>query len=148
MQQHASPAAGYRVCTFDIGGHLATDILRVEMDDGYQLLYTPGESEALHLFANRSELYQWVLMNTNQADNRARFMGHFALESHAEKASSVGLNHMIDLLFFNWGGDDHHCLNQLDHTLTDAPTLAVEACSAPRLAVSDHRALVVDISRM
>lgn len=118
LQQHANPAAGYRVCTFDIGGHLATDILRVEMDDGYQLLYTPGESEALHLFAHRSELYQWVLMNTNQADNRARFMGHFALQSHAEKASSVGLNHMIDLLFFNWGGDDHHCLNQLDHTLT------------------------------
>ncbi|WP_043196814.1 membrane-targeted effector domain-containing toxin [Pseudomonas putida] len=141
LQQHASPAAGYRVCTFDIGGHLATDILRVEMDDGYQLLYTPGESEALHLFANRSELYQWVLMNTNQADNRARFMGHFALESHAEKASSVGLNHMIDLLFFNWGGDDHHCLNQLDHTLTGDAFSHLRDAARQRMNDDAHFAL-------
>jgi endonuclease/exonuclease/phosphatase family metal-dependent hydrolase len=38
--------------------------------------------------------------------------------------------------------------DQLDHILTDDPTLRVEACSAPRLPVSDHRALVVDISRV
>jgi endonuclease/exonuclease/phosphatase family metal-dependent hydrolase len=37
---------------------------------------------------------------------------------------------------------------QLDHILTDDPTLRVEACSAPRLPISDHRALVVDISRV
>jgi endonuclease/exonuclease/phosphatase family metal-dependent hydrolase len=36
---------------------------------------------------------------------------------------------------------------QLDHVLTDDHTLQVEACSAPRLPISDHRALVVDISR-
>jgi endonuclease/exonuclease/phosphatase family metal-dependent hydrolase len=42
---------------------------------------------------------------------------------------------------------DEPC-HQLDHILTDDPTLRVEACSAPRLPVSDHRALVVDISRV
>lgn len=36
---------------------------------------------------------------------------------------------------------------QLDHVLTDDDTLQVESCDAPRLAISDHRALVVDISR-
>jgi endonuclease/exonuclease/phosphatase family metal-dependent hydrolase len=36
---------------------------------------------------------------------------------------------------------------QLDHVLTDDPTLTVERCAAPELPVSDHRALVVDISR-
>jgi endonuclease/exonuclease/phosphatase family metal-dependent hydrolase len=41
---------------------------------------------------------------------------------------------------------DEPC-HQLDHILTDDPTLRVEASSAPRLPVSDHRALVVDISR-
>lgn len=35
---------------------------------------------------------------------------------------------------------------QLDHILTDADLL-VERCIAPRLTISDHRALVVDISR-
>ena len=37
---------------------------------------------------------------------------------------------------------------QLDHILTDDHTLRVDNCSAPRLPVSDHRALVADISRV
>ncbi|OBB77815.1 MULTISPECIES: endonuclease/exonuclease/phosphatase family protein [Mycolicibacterium] len=36
---------------------------------------------------------------------------------------------------------------QLDHVLTDDPRLRVEKCSAVSLPISDHRALVVDISR-
>lgn len=35
---------------------------------------------------------------------------------------------------------------QLDHILTDDARLSVGDCAAPRLPVSDHRALVVDIS--
>jgi endonuclease/exonuclease/phosphatase family metal-dependent hydrolase len=41
---------------------------------------------------------------------------------------------------------DEPC-QQLDHVLTDDHTLCVDGCAAPRLPVSDHRALVVDISR-
>jgi len=36
---------------------------------------------------------------------------------------------------------------QLDHILTEDLTWRVDECSAPRLPISDHRALVVDISR-
>lgn len=36
---------------------------------------------------------------------------------------------------------------QLDHILTDDDGLRVERCVAPRLSISDHRALVIDISR-
>ena len=36
---------------------------------------------------------------------------------------------------------------QLDHVLTDDEDLRVDRCCAPRLAISDHRALVIDISR-
>lgn len=36
--------------------------------------------------------------------------------------------------------------SQLDHILTDDPGLSAVACAAPRLPISDHRALVVDIS--
>ncbi|ROQ49810.1 membrane-targeted effector domain-containing toxin [Pseudomonas putida] len=117
LQQQARPVAGVRLCTFDIGGHVATDILRVELDDGYQLLYIPGEVDALHLFANHSELYWWVLHNTNAAQNRARFMTHFALADRGEKASAVGLEHLIDVLFNNWGGNGHDALNQSNTTV-------------------------------
>ncbi|MFG1930117.1 endonuclease/exonuclease/phosphatase family protein [Mycobacterium sp. NPDC048908] len=41
---------------------------------------------------------------------------------------------------------DEPC-NQLDHILTEDREIRVEGCSAPRLPISDHRALVVDISR-
>lgn len=36
---------------------------------------------------------------------------------------------------------------QLDHILTDDDGLRVDRCIAPRLPISDHRALVIDISR-
>jgi len=117
LQAVVLPAAGYRVCTFDIGGHIASDFLRIVLEDGSQLLYTPGETNALHLFPTRKDLYWWVLNNTNEAENRARFVAHFPLSSRAQKDDRLGLNHLIDLLFFNWGGDDHECLNQLDATL-------------------------------
>lgn len=37
--------------------------------------------------------------------------------------------------------------HQLDHILTDDPTLRADECRAPELPISDHRALVVDVSR-
>lgn len=141
LRQEVVPAHGYRLCTFDIGGYPASDILRIEMEDGYQLLYIPGEVEALHLFANHKALYWWVLENTNHADNRARFMSHFTQESHAEKASSVGLNHLIDLLFSNWGGDDHPGLNQLDCTLWVDPFTHLRDSTRQRMFDDAHFAL-------
>ncbi|HZA12404.1 endonuclease/exonuclease/phosphatase family protein [Mycobacterium sp.] len=38
-------------------------------------------------------------------------------------------------------------VRQLDHVLTDDATLCVDRCEAPTLSVSDHRALVVEVSR-
>lgn len=40
-----------------------------------------------------------------------------------------------------------HPQRQLDHILTDDPTLVADHCRAPELPISDHRALVVDVSR-
>jgi endonuclease/exonuclease/phosphatase family metal-dependent hydrolase len=37
-------------------------------------------------------------------------------------------------------------VRQLDHVLTDDRNLRVDRCFAPRLSISDHRALVVDVS--
>jgi endonuclease/exonuclease/phosphatase family metal-dependent hydrolase len=36
---------------------------------------------------------------------------------------------------------------QLDHILTDDPALRVDDCRAPEVSISDHRPLVVDVSR-
>ncbi|MFJ4442025.1 dermonecrotic toxin domain-containing protein [Pseudomonas sp. NPDC089422] len=137
LEQHV-PDTGIRVCTFDIGGYVASDFLRIEMEDGRQLLYTCGDDECLHLFATRKELYWWVLINTNQAGNRARFLSHFPAETHAQKADSAGLNHLIDLLFFNWGGDDHHALNQLDRELSGDAFSALRDSMRQRMIDDAH----------
>ncbi|MGB6208959.1 endonuclease/exonuclease/phosphatase family protein [Mycobacterium sp.] len=40
-----------------------------------------------------------------------------------------------------------HPNRQLDHILTDDAGLVAEACSAPALPISDHRPLIIDVSR-
>jgi endonuclease/exonuclease/phosphatase family metal-dependent hydrolase len=40
-----------------------------------------------------------------------------------------------------------HPDRQLDHILTDDARLVADECSAPTLPISDHRALVIDVSR-
>ncbi|MFJ4064940.1 membrane-targeted effector domain-containing toxin [Pseudomonas sp. NPDC089996] len=141
LRQQVVPGPGYRLCTFDIGGYVASDILRIELEDGGQFLYIPGEDEPLHVFANHKALYWWVLNNTNETDNRARFMGHFRLESHAERTSSVGLNHMLDLLFYKWGSDGHSGLNMLDTTLRIDPFTHLRKSTRQRMVTDAQFAL-------
>lgn len=117
LQAQHSVDQGVRLCTFDIGGYVASDIFRVVMPDGYQLLYVPGEVDAVQLFASHDELYWWVLQNTNAAQNRARFMAHFALSSQEQSAKHVGLNQVIDVLFYHWGGRTPLGINQREVTL-------------------------------
>ncbi|MFF7108452.1 dermonecrotic toxin domain-containing protein [Pseudomonas sichuanensis] len=117
LQEEVVPSPEVRLCALDIGGHVATDILRVEMQDGRQLLYLPGEVDALQLFPDSNELFWWVLNHNNHAQNRIRFMGHFSLADREEGDSNVGLNHLIDLLYQGWGRNDHSGLNTLDLTI-------------------------------
>ncbi|WP_449434650.1 dermonecrotic toxin domain-containing protein [Pseudomonas putida] len=121
LEQTVVAAEGIRLCAFDIGGYLATDMLRVEMPDGRQLLYTPGAIDALHLFADRIELYWWVLINNNYDENRARFSSHFALKDRGESGDKAGLDHLTDLLYEGWGKHTYAGLNVLDQTIVEDP---------------------------
>lgn len=117
LRELVPPGPGVRLCTFDIGGHVATDILRIELQSGAQMLYMPGETDGLQLFENKAALYLWVLNHNNHADNRARFASHFALPERGERDSAIGLNHLIDLLYEGWGRGDYSAINQHDHTI-------------------------------
>jgi hypothetical protein len=121
LEAEAASPQGMRFCTFDIGGYIATDILRVVMDDGRQLLYTPGAEDALHLFADSTELYWWVLINNNYDENRARFSSHFALKDRGERNDYAGLDHLTDLLYEGWGKHTYAGLNILDQSITTDP---------------------------
>ncbi|WEJ22762.1 membrane-targeted effector domain-containing toxin [Pseudomonas sp. SD17-1] len=141
LQQTHVPDQGVRLHAFDIGGYVASDMLRAVLPDGYQVLYMPGEVTALHLFANPAQLYWWVLQNTNAADNRARLMAHFALSSHAENPAGVGLEHLIDLLFSNWAGSAHDAINLLDKPVEQDAFSYLRDAARQRMSDDAHFAL-------
>ncbi|MCO7566233.1 membrane-targeted effector domain-containing toxin [Pseudomonas sp. S 311-6] len=117
LRQQVVPSTEVRLCTFDIGGHVASDILRVVMSDGCQLLYLPGEDEALQLFASDRELHAWVLANTRETQGKVRFMGHFPLASQKENDPNVGLGHLLDVMRRQWDAAHPDGLNTQDTTL-------------------------------
>ena len=118
LQAQAPVVNGWRVCALDIGGYLATDILCITDRNGVQILYTPGETEAFHVFATASDLHWWLLLQNNHAENRARFMAHFPLAAQQQDGENIGLNAMIDLLYSTWGSSDHHLINQKAEPIT------------------------------
>jgi hypothetical protein len=118
LMSEASPVDSLRVCSFDIAGIVASNILRIVDRNGRQLLYLPGNIDAFHGFETPDDLQWWVMSQTNRATNRAEFMAHFPLSSHLETDSAAGLNHMIDLMFSQWGAPGPGLINQNDHTIT------------------------------
>lgn len=102
LRAEVLPSQTLKVYAFDISGRLASDILRIVDQDGWQYLYVPGEVTAFHAFERPQDLYWWVLSETNMAQNRARFLSHWPLsDSTADPDDS--LNHTLDLLFYGWG---------------------------------------------
>ena len=141
LHQTAMPQQGYRLRSLDIGGYVASDILRIELPDGAELVYIPGEVDALQLFANRDELCWWVLNQTKKPENRARFMTHFPLSYQAERGSNVGLNHHIDLLFYHWGGDKGRYLNQRNQLIEGDAFTHLRDATHQRMLDDAHFAL-------
>ncbi|WPN48156.1 MULTISPECIES: membrane-targeted effector domain-containing toxin [unclassified Pseudomonas] len=119
LKTENSPIEKLRVAPLHIGGYMSTDILRVVDQNGCQILYTPGELDAFHVFESPYDLHWWLLCQTNHADNRARFMSHFPLWAQKPKGDEVGLNNMIDLLFVTWGKYDHS-LFDTEHGVLDS----------------------------
>lgn len=114
LQQRVLPGGATRVCALDIGGYVATDILRLQLANGSQLIYMPGDVDCLHYFPNNQALFWWVLSHCTYVENRTRFLAHFSLDGREEADGKVGLNNLIDLLFHGWGNHDYSGLNTLD----------------------------------
>lgn len=106
LQAHEPPTPGFRITPLTIGNYRSTDILRIIDKNGRQILFTPGERDAFHVFETPLDLHWWLLSQNNHPDNRARFMAHFPLSAQQQDGDNVGLNHTIDLLYVTWGKYD------------------------------------------
>jgi len=141
LREEVRPATNIRLHPFDIGGHVASDILRIELDDGQQLLYLPGEHEALRLFVTPRDLHAWVLASTRDAHDRARFMSHFPLSSHAEHAAGIGLEHLLEVLRSQWDAAHPDGLNRLNVTLQEDAFSHLRDAARQRMNADAHFAL-------
>ncbi|WP_200985822.1 membrane-targeted effector domain-containing toxin [Pseudomonas cichorii] len=93
-----SAPAGMRVTAFDIGGHEASDILRIVTPQGRQIIYIPGEITPIRAFDTQEQVKAWLVSETAKVADRARFLSHFSLSMRHEISNDVGLNHLMDLL--------------------------------------------------
>ncbi|RMQ41185.1 hypothetical protein ALQ04_02009 [Pseudomonas cichorii] len=94
----ASAPARMRVTSFDIGGHEASDILRIVTPRGRQIIYIPGEISPIQVFDTHDHLMEWLISATAKVEDRARFLSHFPLSMRHEISNDIGLNHLMDLM--------------------------------------------------
>jgi hypothetical protein len=113
LRSTAPAASGLRITAFDIGGHEASDILRIVTPRGKQILYIPGEIVAIHVFDDPGQLQAWLVSETARLDDRARFLSHFPLSLRHESSDGVGLEHLMDLL----PSADHSIINKNNREL-------------------------------
>lgn len=139
LKAEASVVTGLRVMPLTIGNYQSTDILCIVDQKGYQIVYTPGELDAFHVFGTPHDLHWWLMNQNNKADNRARFMAHFPLSAQQQNGDNVGLNHTIDLLFFG-GSYDNSQLN------LDWPALEMDAFTWLRDSVRERMFDDADLS--
>ncbi len=122
LQAQASSKPGTaEVCSFDVVGYTASDILRFVTAGGRQILYTPGEEQVFHPFDTPDDLHWWLLLQNNRAENRLRFMSHFPQSGHAENGSNIGLHNSLDLLFSTWGTHELSVINRSSQRLQTDP---------------------------
>ncbi|SEN63330.1 C-terminal region of Pasteurella multocida toxin residues 569-1285 [Pseudomonas sp. ok272] len=140
LKAQAPAVEGLRVTPLYLGDYRASDILRIIDPQGRQILYTPGEQDAFHVFDSAHDLHWWLLGQNNHPDNRARFMAHFPLSAQQQDKDNVGLNHVIDLLYATWGHHDRSLFDQR------TPDLGVDAFTYLRDSTRDRMFSDADLS--
>ncbi|WP_329610998.1 dermonecrotic toxin domain-containing protein [Pseudomonas sp. KNUC1026] len=105
LEQSQTAPSDARLYLLRVGDYTSTDILCAETPTGEHFVWMPGEVNAIQKFSSVQALHWWLLDQNKDAEPRARFMLHFALDTHLEGAR-IGLNPVIDLLYSTWGRDD------------------------------------------
>ncbi|MCP1443646.1 hypothetical protein J3D54_002778 [Pseudomonas sp. GGS8] len=115
LRAQTSVPADLRVCALDIGGHVATDILRIVDSSGRQITYVPGATEAFHVHPTLTDMHWWILLQMNDDARYAEFMTHFPLSVRQDIHDNI--TPLMNQLVGTWGKYDHHLINQKNITI-------------------------------
>ncbi len=129
LRKELAPCEQLKIYPFAVGGCVASDILRIVDQDGWQYLYMPGAVNTFHAFETEQDLYWWVMQETNMAQNRAHFMSHWPKSDNDDNA----LHHSFDQLFYHWGRDTSTLINPKQQPLHQDPFAFLTACAERRM---------------
>jgi hypothetical protein len=108
--------AGITLRSFDIGGFVSPDILRIVDGQGRQILYVPGETCAFHSFGTESELYDWVFGRLSSKTSRQIFTQHFLRSTEDRIRDGAAFDNVVkQILRRKWF--ELKLVNALDHVI-------------------------------
>lgn len=119
LQVHHRSPPGVSVRSFDIGGHISAEMVRVVAANGRQILYVPGEQPAFHAFASDQALYQWVQgrVATEQSSSK---LERLILRSEASRMlHGAQLREVVQRLRTRPFDRQHPLVNQHDQPIDD-----------------------------
>jgi hypothetical protein len=117
LHQRDRAPTGLSIRPLDIGGYMASDILRIVDERQRQIVYVPNENGAFHVFETVADLHWWLLRQTSDAKQAPLLMSHFPLSSYAAKGTDVGLHNVLATLSMSYLRDDSSAINLNDHAI-------------------------------
>ncbi|MNF39317.1 Dermonecrotic toxin [compost metagenome] len=117
IHQRDEPPSGMSIRALDIGGYVASDILRIVDEQQRQIIYMPSNDGTFHVFETVADLHWWLLVQANDPLLAPVFMSHFPLSSYEAQGTDVGLHNVLVTLFMSHARGDHRVVNQKDQII-------------------------------
>ncbi|MBD8575647.1 ADP-ribosylating toxin [Pseudomonas syringae] len=113
-----TPGPGITPRTFDIGGYVCAQCMRLVDENGSQYLYMPGDRQAFHVFEDEQALYAWVRAQLSDHAGRAAFKQLF-LRSASSRQLHEGFldDHVQQILDTPWAAGQT-LINQDDRVIS------------------------------
>ncbi|WP_397450266.1 dermonecrotic toxin domain-containing protein [Pseudomonas sp. NA-150] len=117
LQAPVSSSSGSTLRTFDIGGYVSCEIIRVLDAKGRQLFYVPGESPAFSAFDSEREVYEWVQNHLRRDVSKTAFKSFFLRSTTARQHDAAAFDqHLEQILAHPWQDGQEH-VNQTDRII-------------------------------
>lgn len=87
-----------KVYQLTLGPYRARDVLCMVTATGRQILYLPGDTQALRVFANIDDLYRWLRHTAANATDRDALLRHFSSFNIAHASELQGLRELLEQL--------------------------------------------------
>ncbi|HEX8595617.1 MAG TPA: DUF6543 domain-containing protein [Pseudomonas sp.] len=141
LQAIHAPQSGVSLRTFDIGGLLSAECLRVVHVDGRQILYIPSEQRPFRTFDSEQSLYHWMQGRLARPNSREKIEKLFLRSDSARKLHGAQFQEASQRIAVEPWNPDQPVLNQQNVEIT-GDVFAYLANVAKRETMADASVLL------